>query len=301
MKDQKHHYIPVFYLKQWMGADGRLCEMSRPYKRVEPRRTAPKGTGYVRDLYTIPGLPPEKAQILETIYLKSVDDWAVRALRILVKEDAEPGEMSDPLKYGWARFVYSMILRNPEYLARATALLAARLEESVEAVRDKYSTLRSADMPESFDEYKVEFMANPANSSPNNSLHRMIQSERVIRTLSAMKWWTINVSKAKHRLLTSDRPVIMTNGFGRPNAHIAMPMSPHEMFFATADEQTFRNVRRMNANELVLNSNVKVTEQARKLVYGTSDAQIMFVEKRLGKMIPASPLETAVLPQLIKS
>lgn len=54
----KHHYIPVFYSKRWTGQDGRLCEYSRPYKVVKPRRTFPDGTGYARGLYTLPDAPP---------------------------------------------------------------------------------------------------------------------------------------------------------------------------------------------------------------------------------------------------
>jgi uncharacterized protein DUF4238 len=38
LEGEKHHYIPVFYLKQWAGADGRLCQYSRPYNRVKPKR-----------------------------------------------------------------------------------------------------------------------------------------------------------------------------------------------------------------------------------------------------------------------
>ena len=49
----KHHYIPKFYLKQWAGPDGRLCEFAQRYKGVEARPTYPDGTGYVRGLYTL--------------------------------------------------------------------------------------------------------------------------------------------------------------------------------------------------------------------------------------------------------
>jgi hypothetical protein len=53
----KHHYIPKFYLKQWVNPadpNRELCEFSRPYKIVKPRRTDPDGTGYQRGLYTFP-------------------------------------------------------------------------------------------------------------------------------------------------------------------------------------------------------------------------------------------------------
>jgi Protein of unknown function (DUF4238) len=56
-KEGKHHYIPVFYLKQWAGADGRICEFSRPYDRVKARRVFPDATAYVHGLNKIWGIP----------------------------------------------------------------------------------------------------------------------------------------------------------------------------------------------------------------------------------------------------
>jgi hypothetical protein len=77
---QKHHYLPVFYLKQWAGPDGRLCEFSRPHKVVKPRRTYPDGTGYERGLYTFEGLSPSVADFLEQQFLLRADDGAYYAL-----------------------------------------------------------------------------------------------------------------------------------------------------------------------------------------------------------------------------
>jgi Protein of unknown function (DUF4238) len=52
MKLPKHHYIPVFYLREWVDSKNRLMEFSRPTrKEVKARDTAPTGTGYVRGLY----------------------------------------------------------------------------------------------------------------------------------------------------------------------------------------------------------------------------------------------------------
>src|SRR5437764_7727637 len=82
----KHHYIPKFYLKQWVGADGRLCEFSRPYKAspenmphwrsipLRPRLTHVDGTGYQRGLYTFSELAPNIANYLEKRFLQRADD-----------------------------------------------------------------------------------------------------------------------------------------------------------------------------------------------------------------------------------
>ena len=46
MKLPKHHYIPVFYLREWVDSKNRLMEFSRPTgKEVKARDTAPTGTG----------------------------------------------------------------------------------------------------------------------------------------------------------------------------------------------------------------------------------------------------------------
>jgi hypothetical protein len=71
---RKHHYIPAFYLKQWAGADKKVCEYKRaaPYKIV-PHRRAPEGTGYERDLYRLDGAPAPVAQAFERTFLAALD------------------------------------------------------------------------------------------------------------------------------------------------------------------------------------------------------------------------------------
>jgi hypothetical protein len=38
---KKNHFVPCFYSSLWAGEDGKLCEYSRPYERVKPRRKCP--------------------------------------------------------------------------------------------------------------------------------------------------------------------------------------------------------------------------------------------------------------------
>jgi hypothetical protein len=73
-KPPKHHYIPVFYLKQWRGPDRRVIEFSRPYlDKVKPRNVDPDGTGYVRGLYRLPGVADEHAEIIERAFFTKLD------------------------------------------------------------------------------------------------------------------------------------------------------------------------------------------------------------------------------------
>jgi hypothetical protein len=74
-KGQKHHHIPVFYLKQWMGTKNTVCEFSRPYDRVKTRSPHPDGTGYVRGLYAIDDPDANVVNAIEDMFLKPNDGW----------------------------------------------------------------------------------------------------------------------------------------------------------------------------------------------------------------------------------
>ena len=85
---RKHHYIPVFYLRQWAGADGRICEYRRVLpNRIVTRRTFPDGTGYKQDLYRIDGVPNPLSQAVEREFMRMVDTLANSALQKLVSGD----------------------------------------------------------------------------------------------------------------------------------------------------------------------------------------------------------------------
>jgi hypothetical protein len=111
-KGQKHHYIPIFYLKQWTGADRRLCEYSRPYDIIKARRCFPSQTGFQYVLYTLSTYPDTVADIVERKLLQATDDWASRALRLLL--DNNIGALDANLRSGWARFIISLMRRTPE-------------------------------------------------------------------------------------------------------------------------------------------------------------------------------------------
>lgn len=109
-----------------------------------------------------------------------------------------------------------------------------------------------------------------------------------------MRWSTIEFNDTRHSLLTSDRPIIMTNGLVMQGAHIIIPISPTRIFFAVRqeDEATYRAIRAIPPNQMIESVNEKMAGQARKYVYGRDDTQLRFVSKRLGKMARSTPLDT---------
>jgi len=256
----------------WTGADGRLCEYSRPYKSTKAKRKHPSATAYVHGLYTVPGLPQDQAQYVEKRFMQVTDDLAARALHILLNPGGPAAvDLDARQKIGWARFLYSLTVRNPESLKRMQQMAPQAAAQSLERFRQNYDLLRVPDDPATFEEFKVEFVANPRNIAPQTVLPTLLNSKLVITEIATYRFFTAHINNGRHSLLTSDRPIIMTNGLSVPNAHIAIPISPHRLFVAAKSDDTYNDISRMTPDILIETSNNKVVEQAVKYVYGIDD------------------------------
>jgi hypothetical protein len=111
--------------------------------------------------------------------------------------------------------------------------------------------------------------------------------------INNMRWLVLKADTPRFTLLTSDRPVVMTNGLRYDNSQIILPISPYHVFVATNTEQTERYIEMVFARgQMIQQVNERVTLQARKYVYALDDAQSSFVSKRLGKGYASNPLET---------
>jgi len=293
-KEGKHHYIPVFYLRRWAGGDNRICEFSKPFDRVKPRRTHPDGTGYVHGLNTIPGLPPHEAQYLENVFFKMTDDLASKALRILLSET--PWHFTTEVRSGWSRFLMSLVLRDPESVARHRAAAQALFQQALPEVETDYLKRRKPTDPSTYAEYARINSPNPAGRIQAILMQRVIDSEFSGSHLNGMRWLVLHDPRPRHLLLTSDRPVVMTNGLDRPNGQLILPLSPHHVFVATNNIETENYIRGVWRNrQLIQQINERVALQSRMYVYGFSDAQLSFVSSRLGSAWTADPLENLAL------
>ena len=110
---RKHHFIPAFYLAEWVGADGRVCQMKqvRP-GTVAPIRKHPEATGFEPNLYRVEGLPPELEQAVEKEFMRPLDTEASNAMRKIVK--ADPRVWNDRERSAWTRFTLSLLYRHPD-------------------------------------------------------------------------------------------------------------------------------------------------------------------------------------------
>ncbi|HEY8094899.1 MAG TPA: DUF4238 domain-containing protein [Methylobacter sp.] len=276
----RHHYIPCFYTKRWTGNDNRLCQYSRPHTKVVAKRVFPAGTGYVDDLYAIPNVPMDKKHLLETQFMKQIDQKASDILRKL--ENGKLKLLTPEERYYWATFLISLTQRSPEKIYEHIIKAQNVLHDVMLTRRDTYQLKRTNDDPETFE----EFVQNAIDigffeQATMLLIQDTIRIPTTINLISKFYWSVFTFNDYNHRLLTSDRPIVMSNGLGQSDGYIALPLAPRTLFLAA---RTAEITRKILANpRLAEKTNEAVTCQAHQYVYGTDDAQLVFVEKRIAQ------------------
>lgn len=291
MADQKHHYIPEFYLKRWAGADNRLIEFCRRHRsKVVARPTFPGGTGYIRGLYSIQNAPAHIKDILENKFMMLADGIASRSLDMMLNEHVVP---TGPEKHGWARFMLSLLYRTPEGVARSVAMIRSFYEgDGLSRLQHAYEEARTPDDPATPEEYLKLHGERMEGRMLVEHIMTIIESPRVREKLLAMQWHLGRLENLAHPLLTGDRPIIMTNGISHPDSHIVMPLSPNHVFVAVNRHSEARKIMRMSRNgELARRMNDRIARQARNFVYANEASQLRFIERRLGEKATCSPFE----------
>lgn len=83
---RQHHYLPVFYLKQWAGEDGRVHRFSRPFDNtIVTKHVSAKSTAYEEHLYSMTAEGVDPNTQMERSFMSSLDSEAARVLSFWVK------------------------------------------------------------------------------------------------------------------------------------------------------------------------------------------------------------------------
>jgi hypothetical protein len=133
---------------------------------------------------------------------------------------------------------------------------------------------------------------NPQGRASAVLLQKVVDSRLVGAHINKMTWHLLTLKNAPMPFLTSDRPILMTNGLAGPRDHIALALGPDTFFLAVNDNRVLREIQATDPGKLLQTANDRVCLQARKFVYSTDASHLEFVEARLGRKLPSTPLET---------
>ena len=257
-KPRDHHYIPVLYLKQWCELDKKLVEYTVKQGHFIAKPVGPKGTGFQTDLYAFPELPPEMAQHMEDVFLKYADNTASLALQKLLTGD---GHWTSELRSGWSRFLISLLIRHPDIMLELRAGAVASWKRTAPSSQARYEELKEPHFPATFDEYVSTVDPLIPVKVTLNAIVKAFDNQRLGTQINGMHWAVIDLSKASHQLVTSDRPLQYQN-LAMETGFISLPVGPTKLFLAANSPRSISNVRARRAEYVVKEVNRFVVSRA---------------------------------------
>lgn len=273
-----HHFVPQFYLKRWAGADGRVCEFARPHRELIASSKTPKTTGYQKHLYTVPGLPPEKQSVLEDVVLKQIDQIGSDALDFMLGNPTGEKDMPNKLRCGWSRFLMSLMHRSPQKLA---ALKAGYSDFFKQYLLDLESWLdRDQPYHENFEGAAATFKEDMAEVGWARLFEMATDYPQTGAMLNQMHWSIATIGNPEHHLLTSDHPLVKTDGIKHPEGYVITPVGPTQVFIAVNSAEMAGRIAKTDPRYLVPKLNDTMVRQAVDYVYDTDERQRCFVNNR---------------------
>jgi hypothetical protein len=256
---REHHFLPKFYTARW-ASEGSMFRYVRPKPNaiLHGKTVVPKAIGKARDLYAYSaGSTEEDRQRLELQLFGPIDHKAAEALK---KIDAgQSGSNID--KVGLVQFVLSLQLRSPGRIAD----MRNELADQMTGVCD-------------FDPHDPAHRTMIADQI-NDLLSELITSDNMIRLIANMKVFRIDVN-SKHKLLTCDLPLMMSQGIAQPQGFLMFPYAPDRVAILAHDEKVASVFSTQEPDILVKGLNDAVVRQAREFVIAADDNSRCFVENR---------------------
>ena len=260
-KPRDHHFIPVFYLKQWRGPDKKIVEYTVKHRKLIAKTVSPKGTGFQTDLYAFPELPPELAQHIEDVFLKSVDNDASLSLDKHLTGNNKI--WTSKKRSAWSRFIIGLIVRHPDMIAELRVAASTAWTNSDASSQAEYEKIKEPEFPATFSEYIDSLDPLVPLKFGVNAIIKAIDNEKLGSHINSMQWSVLNVAASTHRLLTSDRPVVYDR-LNTPQGFITFPISPSKIFIAGNTALSLDNLRKVKPPSLVNELNRNVVSRARR-------------------------------------
>lgn len=191
-------------------------------------------------------------------------------------------QLDSDQRSAWIVLIQSLTIRTPDNLAAYKAGFSAtynRLGPNAEA-QAKYEEMKQPEDPPTYEEWIAINDPTLPEKAAFHMLPAAIQNEEIGQHIIEMNWGVLEIYSGE--FLISDEPVIISNGIGKPNGHIAMPISPTKLFLATNNKQTYDEICALQ-KKLVPKVNQKVVGRARYFVGARDISQERFIKNRFGR------------------
>lgn len=230
------------------------------------------------------------AQQVEDEFMKPIDTLASRSLSML---ETQNDRIAYESKYrsAWSLFLMTLLMRMPEDLKVLAAALAEEWVRELPKLAELYAGKRKGDDPPTLQEFIDQKDPDHMARWTLNVARRLMDHDGIGQMLNNMRWFVLTAGDDAPRLLTSDRPVVISGTLTEENAYLLLPIGPTQLFVAVNSIGTEVMFRKRQVKELVEATNKLAVQHAEKYVYGTDDGYVRFVDEHIGTSRPRSLMQ----------
>lgn len=290
---RRHHYLPRFFLKRWQTGEPPKVFAYQRFQVNAPIVVEAKSVasiGYEDELYSVrTELDPIARQAFESGFMSRLDNDAAA---VLDQIDATGQAPSAPTsRTAWQRFLLSLVVRSPHHVRRVLEQLKDHDAKTLATLEARYERLRGPADPETFAAYMETDAASQSQVEELKVgfLRDQIDSSWLGNAIERMHWAVMSLSQTKHGFLTGDEPLMMSNGIGRRDGFLALPIGPRRAFIVAHDADLAGGFTDW-PEKIEAAFNDAIAQQARRLVIADTPYQETFVGRRLGLRVPEGAL-----------
>jgi hypothetical protein len=274
----KNHFIPDFYLSRWATTKGELIEYRlRGSGEIKGKPRSPKGTGYKPDLYKNTRREKIEAHIFELGFLQKHDDLAAKAL-----DKFEKGiNPSDKEVCGWISFLMALLMRHPDDIAALRCLYEQKWKNGTAELQSDYSKVRGEVNPEHINNFIEQKWPGIMEEAMFKTLERLMEHEKIGQLILEFEH-SVTTLKSTKPLITSDRPLLMTQTLTEEHAYIILPVGPKKVYVCGKTQNTVQRILNKTGDEFTEIINDQIARHATISVYSSNSDLEKYVEERLG-------------------
>jgi hypothetical protein len=276
----KQHIVPVFLLKKWAGIDARLCRFRMLRTGFDVRRMYPQDVAYIKNLVNFLHRSDIPTHYMESkMFGPIIDGPASNVINTLLS-----GRMlaiSAEERLTWARFVASLLFRNPDLIRVQFRNRGDQLREMLRESQSDYDRFRSDKHPPTIDGFLDAAIPGYVDDIGISLMGAVIDRFAVRISSEMQEWAVVQTNRARFEILTGDRPIVLTEPMSQQDCMIVMPISPRHIFLASRLPGPLERLKERGPDQLVLEMNEEILALADKEVYSSNDFQRRFVQNRL--------------------
>lgn len=228
-----HHYVPRFFLKNWENEHNTVYKYFKNTKgQIIENKKLTKSIGFKSNLYEFNKdtfFPLKDTQVLETEFFSRLDNDSALILKKIIK-DMGVNKLSKNEKIIWAKFVHSLMERNPKEIEFKRTTVIQLGEEYLNALLNE-KIHKDLTIKEFGSEIITEqFLQNESLSL----LIRIIDDPHWNQWFcDTFEWELVSIPENIPFLITSDNPIIRNYGMhSNKTFSIGFAVSPNLLFLA---------------------------------------------------------------------